>query len=68
MIKTSTLPSSLQNTKAPETSKEEQILPSPNAFGIADPSANCINNILNYSKSLKVFKSELISTIEVVHT
>lgn len=63
MIKTSTLPSSLQNTKASETSKEEQKLPE-----FAEPSANCISNILNYSKSLKVFKSELVNTIEVVHT
>ncbi len=63
MIKTSTLHSSLHTTKDTETSKEEQKLPQ-----FAEPSANCINNILNYSKSLKVFESTLVNKIEVVHT
>lgn len=63
MIKTSTLPSSLHTTTESETSKEEQKLPE-----FAEPSANCINNILNYSKSLKILKSELVNQIEVVHT
>lgn len=64
MIKTSTLPSSLITDKSTETSKkEEQQLPE-----FAEPSVNCINNILNYSKSLKVFKSQLVNEIEVVHT
>lgn len=68
MIKTSTLPSSLHTTTESETSKEEQKLSVPIAIGIAEPSANCINNILNYSKSLKILKSELVNQIEVVHT
>ncbi|MBL7896241.1 MAG: hypothetical protein JNK50_13175 [Bacteroidia bacterium] len=64
MIKTSTLPSSLHTENKTETSKKgEQQLPE-----FAEPSANCINNILNYSKSLKVLKSQLINEIEVVHT
>lgn len=64
MIKTSTLSSSLHSSKNNKTSKkEEQQLPE-----FAEPSANCINNILNYSKSLKVLKSQLINEIEVVHT
>lgn len=63
MIKTSTLtPSSLQTTKTSDT-KEEINLPE-----FAEPSANCINNILNYSKSLKIMKSEFVKEIEVVHT
>lgn len=63
MIKTSTLTSSsLQTTTTSET-KEESNLPE-----FAEPSANSINNILNYSKSLKIFKSEFVKDIEVVHT
>lgn len=63
MIKTSTLTSSsLQNPETSET-KEEIQLPE-----FAAPSANSINNILNYSKSLKIFKSEFVKDIEVVHT
>lgn len=69
MIKTSTLPSSLITDKSTETSKkEEQQLPAPITIGIAEPSVSCINNILNYSKSLKVLKSQLVNEIEVVHT
>lgn len=63
MIKTSTLPSSLHTSKPSETSKEEQKLPE-----FEEPSANSIKNILNYSKSLKIFKSDLIQQIEVVNT
>lgn len=64
MIKTSTLPSSLHTANDSETSnKEEQKMPE-----FAEPSANSINNILNYSKSLKVLKSQLINEIEIVHT
>jgi hypothetical protein len=63
MIKTSTLsPSSLQTTKTSET-KEESQLPE-----FATPSETSINNILNYSRSLNVFKSDLVKEIEVVHT
>jgi hypothetical protein len=63
MIKTSTLTSSsLQTTTTSET-KEENNLPQ-----FAEPSANSINNILNYSKSLKIFKSEFVKDIEVVHS
>ena len=63
MIKTSTLtPSSLQTQKTSDT-KEENQLPE-----FAEPSAISINNILNYSKSLKIFKSEFVKDIEVVHT
>lgn len=63
MIKTSTLPttSSLKNT---ETSEKEEI----NLPEFAEPSALSINNILNYSKSLKIFKSEFVKEIEVVNT
>ncbi len=63
MIKTSTLPttSSLQTPKTSE--KEESQLPE-----FAEPSALSINNILNYSKSLKIFKSEFVKEIEVVNT
>ncbi len=68
MIKTSTLTSSLHTSKATESSKEEQKLIVPIAIGIAEPSDYCINNILNYSKSLKVFKSQLINDIDVVHS
>lgn len=68
MIKTSTLTSSLHTTKVSETSKEEQNLIAPIEIGIAEPSVSCINNILNYSKSLKVFKSQLINDIDVVHS
>ena len=63
MIKTSTLPtSSLQTTPTSET-KEEIKLPE-----FTEPSAFSINNILNYSKSLKIFKSEFVKEIEVVNT
>ena len=64
MIKTSTLPttSSLQTTQ-PSDLKEENQLPE-----FAEPSANSINNILNYSKSLKIFKSEFVKEIEVVNS
>lgn len=63
MIKTSTLsPSSLQTTKTSET-KEDVKLPE-----FDEPSEACINNILNYSKSLKILKSELVKEVEVVHT
>ena len=62
MIKTSTLPTSSLQTK--QTSyKEESNLPE-----FAEPSALCINNILNYSKSLKILKSEFVKEIEVVNT
>lgn len=62
MIKTSTLPtSSLQTPKTSD--KEESNLPE-----FAEPSALSINNILNYSKSLKIFKSEFVKEIEVVNT
>jgi hypothetical protein len=68
MIKTSTLsPSSLQ-TKKTSDSKEEIKLPDPDSYRDAEPSESCINNILNYSRSLSVFKSELVKEIEVVHT
>ena len=64
MIKTSTLltTSSLQTKQTSET-KEENQLPE-----FAEPSALSINNILNYSKSLKIFKSEFVKEIEIVHT
>ena len=64
MIKTSTLPttSSLKNTETSEK-KEEINLPV-----FAEPSALSINNILNYSKSLKIFKSEFVKEIEVVNS
>jgi hypothetical protein len=64
MIKTSTLPStsSLKTTETSEK-KEENNLPE-----FAAPSALSINNILNYSKSLKIFKSEFVKEIEIVHT
>lgn len=68
MIKTSTLSSSLHTTKTAETLKEEQKSPNPDGNWDAEPSAYCINNILSYSKSLKVFNSELINKIEIVHT
>lgn len=64
MIKTSTLPStsSLKTTETSDT-KEEINMPQ-----FAEPSALSINNILNYSKSLKIFKSEFVKEIEVVNT
>lgn len=63
MIKTSTLTSSSLQTKKTSEPKEEINLPE-----FAEPSANCINNILNYSKSLNILKSDLVKEIEVVHT
>ncbi len=68
MIKTSTLPStsSLKTTETSET-KEEINLPDPDSYR-DEPSALSINNILNYSKSLKIFKSEFVKEIEVVNT
>lgn len=64
MIKTSTLTSSLPTSNKTETSpKEELQLPE-----FAEPSVNCINNLLNYSKSLKVLKSQLVKEIEIIHT
>ncbi|MBP7810363.1 MAG: hypothetical protein KA163_13795 [Bacteroidia bacterium] len=64
MIKTSTpLPTSSLKTTETSEKKEEINLPQ-----FAEPSASSINNILNYSKSLKIFKSEFVKDIEVVHT
>jgi negative regulator of genetic competence, sporulation and motility len=63
MIKTSTLPPSSLQTKQTSETKEESQLPE-----FAEPSALSINNILNYSKSLKIFKSEFVKEIEVVNT
>ncbi len=63
MIKTSTLPTSSLKTTETSDQKEEIKLPE-----FATPSALSINNILNYSKSLKIFKSEFVKEIEVVHT
>lgn len=63
MIKTSTLSSSLNDQKTEASKKEEQKLPE-----IAEPSDSSINNILNYSKSLKILKSQLINSIEVVNS
>lgn len=65
MIKTSTL-SSLQlspthTQPATITAKEEQQLPE-----FEGPSEATINNILNYSKSLKVMESEMLKSIEIV--
>ena len=62
MIKTSTLPTSSLQTK--QTSDKEEI----NLPEFAEPSALSINNILNYSKSLKILKSGLVKEIEVVNT
>ena len=62
MIKTSTLPTSSLQTK--QTSDKEEI----NLPEFAEPSALSINNILNYSKSLKILKSEFVKEIEVVNT
>ncbi len=67
MIKTFTLPtSSLKTTETSET-KEEINLPAPDSYRDA-PSPLSINNILNYSKSLKIFKSEFVKEIEIVHS
>lgn len=63
MIKTSTLISSLQTPPALQIKKEDIQLPE-----FAEPSEASVNNILNYSKSLKVYKSELVNHIEVVNS
>lgn len=68
MIKTSTLPSSLPSQNPEASIKEEQKLQNPDTFGIAEPSVSSINNILNYSKSLKMVKSQLVDEIEIIHT
>jgi hypothetical protein len=60
MIKTSTL-SSLKLSPPTKEKKEEQKLPE-----FEGPSEAAINNILNYSKSLKVMNSEMVRTIEIV--
>ena len=62
MIKTSTLTSSLPLTTATPT-KEENKLPE-----FAEPTEATVNNILNFSKSLMIFKSEFVKHIEVVNT
>ena len=64
MIKTSTLPTTSSLSKTETSEKKEEI----NLPEFAEPSALSINNILNYSKSLKIFKSEFVKEIEVVNT
>jgi hypothetical protein len=61
MIKTSTLPSTSSLKQTETSEKEENKLPE-----FAEPSALSINNILNYSKSLSIFKSTLVKEIEIV--
>ena len=61
MIKTST-PSLTERT--PET--EEAPLKAGPEF--AEPSAHIIQNILNFSKSLEIRRSELVQAIEVVRS
>ncbi len=64
MTKISTLiPTSLLNTKTTKLKPEEVQLPE-----FDEPSASSILNILNYSKSLNVFKSNLVQHIEVVNS
>ncbi len=62
MIKTSTLTTSCVTNLSGEK-QEADALPE-----FTEPSAECINSILNYSKSLKVMKSTLIENIEVVNS
>jgi len=62
MIKTSTLTISSCPTETKTEKKQEELqLPE-----FAEPSALCINSILNYSKSLQVLKSTMVDEIEVV--
>jgi hypothetical protein len=65
MTKTSTLiPSSVLSTTVKSEPKAEEVqLPE-----FDEPSASSILNILNYSKSLQILKSDLVKTIELVHT
>lgn len=65
MIKTSTLTTtSLNNSPETGNKKQEEIqLPE-----FAEPSAACVNSILNFSKSLKVLKSSFIDSVEIVHS
>ena len=64
MIKTSTLniPSTLTPSQS-ETKQEETQLPE-----FTEPSATCINSILNFSRSYQVLKSNMVNEIEVVRS
>lgn len=64
MTKISTLiPSSVLKISKPEPKAEEVQLPE-----FDEPSVSSIQNILNYSKSLTIFKSNLVQHIEIVNT
>lgn len=63
MTKTSTLISSSETSVKTGLKAGEAQLPE-----FDEPSASSIRNILNYSRSLKIMKSELIKSIEVVNT
>ncbi|MGZ3931477.1 MAG: hypothetical protein ACXVPQ_12595 [Bacteroidia bacterium] len=69
MTKTSTLiSSSVLSTATSEPKAEEVQLTDPDSCRDDEPSVSSIMNILNYSKSLKIVKSEMVKTIEIVHT
>ena len=70
MTKISTLipTSSVTQTKTSELKTAEVQLPSPDSYRDDEPSVSSILNILNYSKSLKVLKSNLVQHIEIVNT
>lgn len=62
MIKTSTLDLTSTFTKIQSEKKQEEIqLPE-----FTEPSAACINSILNFSRSYQVLKSTMVNEIEIV--
>ncbi len=66
MIKTSTLTITSTLTTSQSEKKQEEIqLPDPDSYR-DEPSATCINSILNFSRSYQVLKSTMVNEIEIV--
>lgn len=60
---TQTFTPALEITANPTKNTEEETTSLPE---FAEPSPNTIKNILNYSKSLEIKRSELINHVEIV--